>query len=365
MKYKVLYIDDEVNSGREQIETIKDALEVTGLLDVEIYQVDELQVIIEKIKKEDFEAVILDLELDSAANSRGEIVTYKAPTLAQNIREQSAEHNKLDIPIILCSTNDKIKKSYKKDLSSHDLFDMRFDKGLRDYHEVTKEISSLIQGYKIINKKHLKFHELLETPEEVIDSRIYSSLLLTESLPAYNIAQLIVKELIFINGPLIPEELLAVRLGIDVEKSAGWNELKEKFSAARYTGVFSSGWNRWWMHKVLSIFREITGKNLVSLDAVEKVELIKSKTGISEIKHPERIEMCQSYNFWTLCKGYHKPLDPREGFKIIMAREPKVWQDYDYISLHAVLEREGFEERGIHPHPSEIKRIELIKETME
>ena len=95
-----------------------------------------------------------------------------------------------------------------------------------------------------------------------------------------------------------------------------------------------------------------------------RINLIKEKTGITEIKYPNKIEKSNSLKYWTVCKGYLRPLDPREGFKIIMSREPKVWQDYEYISLEAALEREGFEDRGIKLHPSEEERFNLIKETL-
>ena len=66
----------------------------------------------------------------------------------------------------------------------------------------------------------------------------------------------------------------------------------------------------------------------------------------------------------TICKGNNRPLDPREGFKIVMSREHKAWQEYDYISLEAILEREGFEDRNIKPHPSEKERIDIIKKSL-
>ncbi|WP_430809486.1 MULTISPECIES: hypothetical protein [unclassified Carboxylicivirga] len=361
---KVLYIDDEINGGRPQIEAIKDALQANGLLEVELFETADLSVIAERINQGDIKAVILDLELDSAANSKGERVQYKAPTLAQNIRERSIDLKNLDIPIILCSTQDKIKSLYKRDLSSHDLFDMRFHKEQQNYDKESRRIYGLIKGYECINQIGLNMDKLLDIKYDKIDARIYSSLLISESLPSYNIAQVILKDLIYMNGPLISQDLLAVRLGVDIERSEKWNIIRDEvFKNAKYNGVFSVGWDRWWMIDVLEVFKEITGKNLAMVDANERVKLLKEKTGISEIVYPERIEKSNSYKFWTVCRGYNRALDPREGFKIVMSREPKVWQDYDYISLEAALEREGFDE-GIRLHPSEIERLNFIKESL-
>ena len=271
MKRKVLYIDDEINGGRPQIEAIKDALEATDLLEVELFETGDLPIIIERINQGDISGVILDLELDSAVNSKGERVQYKAPTLAQNIREKSIQLQNLDVPIILCSTQDKIKNLYKRDLSSHDLFDMRFHKELRDYNKESQRIHDLIMGYEIISKTGLKMDKILGVELNQIDSRIYSSLLISETLPTYNISQLILKDLIYMNGPLITEDLLAARLGVDIEGSPQWAVLRDEiFSDTKYKGAFSTGWDRWWMHMVLTTFQEKVGRNLATLDAVCK-----------------------------------------------------------------------------------------------
>jgi hypothetical protein len=365
MNYKVLYIDDEINGGRPQIEAIKDALGSNGLLEVKLVEVGNLDVITNRIKQEKADGVILDLQLDHAVNSHGERVTYKAPTLAQNIREKSTEDNLLDIPIILCSTQQKIENLYKRDISSHDLFDMRFHKDLTDYNIESVKINALINGYKTIREVGLSIDKLLAIDQKSIEPRIYSNLLITDNLPAHNIAQVILKDLIYMNGPLIDEELLAARLGVETHDSTAWVKLKDNYLAnAKYKGIFSDGWNRWWMHEVLALFQELTGKNLAIVDAKERVKLLIEKTGLKDIKCPEKIEKCNSFKFWTICKGYNRPLDPREGFKIIMPREPKAWQEYEYISLEAALEREGFEEKGIKLHPSEIERFELSKESL-
>lgn len=365
MKPKVLYIDDEINGGRPQIEAIKDALEANGLLEIKLVEVSDLDTITNQIKQENAHGIILDLQLDHAVNSQGERVTYKAPTLAQNIREKSTEDSLLDIPIILCSTLQKIENLYKRDISSHDLFDMRFHKDLTDYNLESVKINALISGYKTISEVGLSIEKLLTIDQESIEPRIYSNLLITDNLPAHNIAQVILKDLIYMNGPLIDEELLAARLGVEIQGSSGWSELKDNyFRNAKYKGIFSDGWNRWWMHEVSALFQELTGKSLAVVDAKERIQLIKEKTGLTGIEYPEKIKKCNSFKFWTICKGYNRPLDPREGFKIVMPREPKAWQEYEYISLEAALEREGFEERGMRLHPSEIKRFELIKESL-
>lgn len=73
--------------------------------------------------------------------------------------------------------------------------------------------------------------------------------------------------------------------------------------------------------------------------------------------------LCKSTEFWTICEGYKKPLDPLEGFRIYSSYELKPWQESKYLSLDAVLERVGIE-KGLRPHPSELKRIETKKQSL-
>jgi hypothetical protein len=142
--------------------------------------------------------------------------------------------------------------------------------------------------------------------------------------------------LIYAKGYLINEKYLAARLGIDIEKSTDWCKIKKMFETAKYKGVFCEGWDRWWMHKVDEIFEKIANTYLSYLIAKEKVEVFK-KNGLENVIFPEPIQGNSSYRFWTVCKALDKPLDPMEGFKVYTRNEPKPWQEYEYISLEALL----------------------------
>ena len=74
------------------------------------------------------------------------------------------------------------------------------------------------------------------------------------NIPIHEYAQVILKDLIYVTGALIDESILASRLGVDI-KSKNWQEVKELFKLAKYQGVFSDGWDRWWMFKINEIFK--------------------------------------------------------------------------------------------------------------
>ena len=69
------------------------------------------------------------------------------------LRTNFAEEDALAVPIILVSTDERL-SSYYSDETSHDLFDVVYDK-LKDIadhsREVRKELISLSKGYKKIN----------------------------------------------------------------------------------------------------------------------------------------------------------------------------------------------------------------------
>ena len=154
--------------------------------------------------------------------------------------------------------------------------------------------------------------------------------------------------------------MLASRFGIDIKKSDDWKKLKEYFKKAKYTGVFSDGWNRWWMHLVDDIFYTETETYLSYLDANERVELLKKITNLGKLVAAEPIQENNSSRFWTYCMILERPLDPLEGFKINTPTEPKPWQEYSYCSLYSILEQKH-KSRGISIHPSDREKLEAFR----
>ena len=64
----------------------------------------------------------------------------------------------------------------------------------------------------------------------------------------------------------------------------------EIINSTKYTGVFSEGWQRWWMPLIEEWFESITTDNWRSLSARERVEIITKKTGLSRLTFAEKIK---------------------------------------------------------------------------
>ena len=377
-KYKVFYLDDE----KEDL-TIpyKKKLEITGLLDIDLnkpYNFEkELDRLIEELKSCD--ALILDLQLDgpqeedSAKEGKGSEekkanddekkfkVRYQAPPLAQMIRTLASEGEIPDLPIILCSTEDKVKDSFNRDFTSHDLFDWTFLKDDIDEETINK-IVSLIIGYQTLNKNKKDFSTSLGRDYNELDQRILSRFIIEDNPPTHEIARVIFKDIVQPTGLLINERTLAARLGVDMSKNVEyWNAFIDKyFSKTKYDGVFHTSWNRWWNDRVNDVFEEITNENLASLDANSRVSLLIEKTEFKDLIVAEPIKLFESNNYWNICEITGMPLDPFEGFKISGKDEPKPWQDYSFVSLLAIATKPKLiKKNGIKIHPSDLDRLRL------
>lgn len=390
-KYKIFYLDDE----KEKLTLpFKIKLESTGVLKVNLSKPynfeEELDRLIKELKS--CNALILDLQLDgpqevdsSEEESSIEVkpketkgdknnedenkfrVRYQAPPLAQMIRTLASEGKIPDIPIILCSTEDKIKDSFSRDFTSHDLFDWTFIKD--DINEETIfKIVSLINGYSKIYRYKKDFTSILERDYDELDERILSRFVIEDNPPIHEIARVIFKDIVQPTGVLINELTLASRLGIDISNSSkDWNNFIDKyFASAQYTGVFNESWNRWWNDRVIDVFEDITNQNLASLDADSRVSQLIEKTEFKRLVTAKPIKLFESNNFWNICEISKMPLDPFEGFKISGKEEPKPWQEYSYVSLFAVVEKPNLiNKSGIKIHPTDKDRLSIERKKID
>lgn len=365
-KPKYLYIDDENDAS---VDSIKDGFNDVGNIEVELYPLQNTRNF-EDLRNSlftlEFDGLILDLRLDGDGPNK---VGFSAPTLAQDLRTTQARKEIKSFPIILCSTLTNIRETYSVDKSSHDLFDYKFEKSATpDYDKFSQKLYSLAKWYEWLNKENKAINVVLNRESlKDIDSRIYEKFLIDETpFVANDYAKFIINQLFHHSGALIKERTLAARLGVDIEKSKDWDRLKEIFSEACYNGLFSDGWKRWWSDILIKEFKKMSdGLHLSSLNAKQRVDILIKKTGLKDLIPAEPIELCVSTEFWTICEGHKKPLDPLEGLLVYEKSEIKPWQENKYISFHAAeVERIG-RDRGLIPHPSEEERIAEIKETLQ
>lgn len=369
MKY--LYLDDE------------DIHQTQDIIELLMSECDDLEVVwaepksfgeeIKRLKSEEYDGLILDLRLDQKSDAE-----YRAFTLAQEVRTRATEGSMKDIPIVVCSTDKKLKLSYNKDSSGQDLFDRKYlktDDLVDDSETVARELVSLAKGYDKIRKIRSeikgnssqrldKFLNLKDTEAKHLDSRFLNYFGSTRGhLPIHEYSRFILREVILTNGLLVDEMVLSARLGVS-NNSDDYDSLIGKLNKFKYKGPFSDNWDRWWWPLLNNWINEKTKQNLSFLDATERVELLKQLTKLDKLISAKPIDKNYSNKFWTICELYNKPLDPFiDGVILEDIDEPLPWQEKRYISLKASIDLDS-KVLGLIPDEVEKERIKAYKKMM-
>ena len=237
-------------------------------------------------------------------------------------------------------------------MSSHNLFDSYFSK-VNTSQNASQELFALAKGYIEIEENRNNLAKLMKLDDLYdLNSEIFARFNIdNQNIPTHEYAQVILKDLIYVTGALIDESILASRVGVDI-KSKNWQEVKELFKSAKYQGVFSDGWDRWWMFKINEIFKKEFNTYLSYLNAEEKCQLFIEKKNISDISSPIPIKFNSSNRYTTVCKVLNRPLDAIEGYRVYTTKPLKQWQEYSYASLYAFAEKLN-EEKKIAVHPED------------
>lgn len=338
-----LYIDDDrLDKSKEKVQGFESS--TLTILTNQHKGTWEGQIKFIKDNEAVLDGLILDLRLDDFPNEDGHRADFRGTSLAQEIRTRQKEGEFKTFPIILFSGNDKLEKSLEK--SGKDLFDICIDKGMintKSYDIFSPKLIALAEGYKILSKSNIGLNEILKIDVNIIDERFIAELKELLNNPTHVISVFLINEFIQKQGLLIDEITLAARLGIEVDNSKDWYKIIESLIPAKYIGVFSEGWQRWWMPLIEIWWKKVINSEtyLRSTSASDKVNMIKEKLGLKNINVAPKIEKADSEEYWTICKGYNRPLDPIDGLLIDGQENLYPWQDAEYVSVDAALKRKN------------------------
>lgn len=329
MAYKILYIEDLEAETRNL--TFK-----REYFDIEsITPSDSIDKIISDINQIDPDLIILDYILTEGSNLK----FCNAPTVAATLRSLTAIEGFKERPIVLMSNQDHIVNLYRKDYTSHDLFDYAITKQNATKVCTEKFINkciSLIEAYKKITEVNFDLSKILQIDKKYIHSKLYFYLN-DNNKSIYEYSRFIFEHLIRCSGMIIGEDILSARLGVSKE-SSDWNQLKIYFDDYKFKGIFSSSYNRWWMPLIDTWWTNTLEEkySLRHYNAEERVEILKSKTGLNLVIATSS-DKNLSTNYWSICKQTKLPLDPFDGIELL-EEEFMPWQDKDYISIDGYLE---------------------------
>jgi hypothetical protein len=350
-----LLLDDE---GEEQLASIHDLLRGAGQ---EIdYKLDRPRPFGEEaaaVVASGADGLLIDHNLQAVAADDGTRVEYRARSLAVELRERMAAGELPSIPIVLWSVNGELEKSFAREPSTARPFDWVLRKSVdAEYATYAVEVlMALVSGYKALATREVL--HLLRAPDSVVaglDPRLDAFLRCLDDAPVSEAAQALLHGVVAPSGPLVPDVVLAVRLGIDIKASIGWSALLHSLENAQYGGPFSEGFRRWWWSEVLSFWSTISETPLRSLSAESRVSLLK-QAGFADLVP---LVPAGEPGVWHVSRVSGLALPASQAVQVL-PEPPFPWLDRGYVSEVEVIERLAFRD-GWRIHPLERTRISRL-----
>jgi len=323
--FKGIFVDDKeeekkyaelltkISSGKLNIEFRLPEHEVTELADHLIGQ--------------HFDFAAIDFRLDEVpikgAEGNKQKNKYRASALAQQIRDRAIDKPSSDLPLILLSQEDYIKRIFHADSTAEDLFDLVISKEELVTEEPLRlaaaRITSLAAAYKTIqsvfaknNNKPVALSVLLG-----LDSNEAEMVLNHQAIRAiakiqypHQIISKVMALLIQRPGILLSDEHLLARLGVSPD-SPNISQLKAKLIDLKlgYSGLLCDGWPRWWWHRLDAWGKGILGAPLGSSAGSERVLKLSSALKIELKPAASKWSKSSDEYFWVACSSCDHPTE--------------------------------------------------------
>lgn len=326
-KYKLLYIEDQ------DPQTCVNLLKEDDMFEVETVDAAKTDETLDKIRDHSFDVFLMDFELTSHTGR------VDAPTYASTLRTKFKEHK--DCPIVLISSDRNIGR-FKQDFSNNDLFDIVVTKEEFAYRYKTYKLRmyDLVEAYSKIKESCFDISSILGVHDEnVLDFRFVHYLkMYGANKDVYGMCRFVQKTYLQSIGPLIGEDVIAARLGIDKDCD-DFKELLKLLESYRYKGILSSSYKRWWSEEVLEWWnREFDGEFLRLMPARQRVLLLNSKFNL-HLHSANPLDFNRSTCYWSICSELKQPIDPNEGY-VILNDKIYPWQEHEYYSLKSITSNE-------------------------
>ncbi len=333
-----LLIDDDAQSSDMPAERYAEKLSAVanGQLRVDTYRPGSIDRVLEHIAKAKPDGLLIDLDFRNARTVDNEPLQYDGMALAQQIRtnqtrglRQGGGPTSMEFPLVRVSKHDVVREFVKGDTTGEDLFDERVDKGdvIEHAESIVPKLISLAADYPRVSeyagieeKTEDAVARLLGVQGEFLSGLDVRAILglRRPDAPAHLLSRYVITYLLGRPGPLIGEELLATRLGVDL-RSDDWPALRERLKEATYQGVFCAGYFRWWMPLMLDWWAsEIDAERPpFRLAATDRVQVLQQKTGLGKLSPIAENPSSPGTKFWHICIKSELPVDPAFGFPLI------------------------------------------------
>jgi hypothetical protein len=339
-KIRYLCIDDkpdEVKLALKQVASANTQLEIDLSRPTDFRE--QIKATQELCGKGRLDGLLIDLRLDQSAAKGQRPVEYNAPLFASQMRSLMSQGEVEEFPIVLWSITSKLASSYDQDVTSHDLFDLVLDKDQLDEYvpSAAQQLVSFAAAYHTISSQPRDssfWTKILRVPKDIdLDPRVGEEFEQNlRKVPVHAIVRYVFEEIAQKPGPLIDEDLLSSRMGVE-RVSLFRSKLANKLDAvARYKGSFSDAWPRWWWSAIEQWWKSVDPDipQILSMTAAERVTALKEIFGYEGLRAAKVIAAGNSSRFTVICQGLKRPLDPIDGF-MLSATGLKPWQDRLYV----------------------------------
>lgn len=325
--FKGIFIDDKAEEVRYAEYLANNS---SGTLDVEFRHPEhEVAELAEHLIEGHFDFLALDFRLDEVpvrdADGHQQKNRFRASALAQQIRDRVIDNVQNDVPLILLSQEDFIKRIFRADTTAEDLFDLVLTKQelvtAEPLQAAIARISSLAKAYITI-KDEIKHHDsvLLTTllnldAHEIEVIRGHQAIRAIEKLRfPHLVVPRLTRLLIDRPGILLSDSQLLARFAIspdssDIEKLIP--VIRERNLA--YSGLLCEGWPRWWWHRIDRWARDELGASLGSLSGLERVQRLNDKFALNLKPAVSAWTATSDEYFWVACASCDRPTELRHS----------------------------------------------------
>lgn len=288
--------------------------------------------------------VLMDVDLSNEMGSQ-----QSGPGMAQDIRVAQQKRAVPGFPIVRFSFRDKVIENIGHDSSSDDIFDLKIEKdGLStpDARFAAQEkLIGVRQLYDALNVEGADLLNILGLTEEQWyqwgSSAFQSDFDIGDR--AHLKAGPLVRMLIH-PGLLIDEDMLAVRLGVDLQNSKGWETLAGKLAPYTYRGVASECFPRWWARGIEDWWQEEIGADapLAGCTIAQRTELLSAiVSDLVPLQMPKGSLGDRPWRYCLLSKEALQqfiPVDPARAVKVKPRSGMPPWLDPLYAALGVALQ---------------------------
>lgn len=337
-----IFVDDAASEAQ----AFADALSAKGGFGVEVMTPDMARSALLSGERHPA-GVLVDIDLSSIQGETG-----TGPGIAQDIRVKQRAGTIPEYPIVRFAALAPVQKNVRGDPTSDDLFDLKVQK-----EAVQRDIDAVIAGLRGIRQ----VYDALTSVEKIDESffanivgcsqsdieilghdgfrdRLLSSL----QTAAHVAAGVYVRSFLTPPGLLIDEGLLAVRLGVDAQRSdKAWKEFVATLPF-QFRGVGGAYFIRWWARGLDAWWFERISADvpLVSLTAEQRIDTLQEKLkieGLVALQLPEGSPGSRPWRFCQLCREQDPPIDfpidATDAVRVTLRSDIPSWVDQPYASL--------------------------------